>query len=114
MLRWQRDGLGGVVARIAGSEGLGGAARGELVAFGDPVSGWAGCWPACSMRRSSARRGVARGPGALGLIDATIDHSSAQRAGLACGGQANALVQRVGRFPRISGARSRAVSPPRS
>jgi xanthine dehydrogenase accessory factor len=100
MLRWQRDGVGGVVARIAGSDGLGGAAGGELVAFGDSgerVGGLlAGLLDAQIERAAEQLRG---GGAPSALIEATIDHPSAQRAGLACGGQANALVQRVADIP---------------
>jgi xanthine dehydrogenase accessory factor len=100
MLRWQRNGLGGVVARIAGSEGLGGAARGELVAFGDGgerVGGLLGGLLDAEIERAADQLRGGQAPSAL--IEATIDHSSAQRAGLACGGQANALVQRVADIP---------------
>ena len=100
MLRWQRDGLGGVVARIAGSEGLGGAARGELVAFGDSgerVGGLLGGLLDAQIERAAEQLRGSEAPSAL--IEATIDHGSAQRAGLACGGQANALVQRVADIP---------------
>jgi xanthine dehydrogenase accessory factor len=97
MLRWQRDGLGGVVARIAGSEGLGGAARGELVAFGDSGERVGGLLDAQIERvAEQLRAGEAPSP----LIEATIDSRSARRAGLACGGQASALVQRVADIPQ--------------
>jgi xanthine dehydrogenase accessory factor len=100
MLRWRRSGRGAVVARIAASEGLGGAARGELVAFGD-AGERAGTLLAGLLDAQIAgvaeqlRAGAAPSP----LLEATIDHVSAQRAGLACGGQASALVQRLDTIP---------------
>jgi xanthine dehydrogenase accessory factor len=100
MLRWRRSGRGAVVARIAASEGLGGAARGELVAFGDSGERvgtlLAGLLDAeIAGVAEQLRAGAAPSP----VLEATIDHASAQRAGLACGGQASALVQRLDTIP---------------
>ncbi len=100
MLRWRRDGQGGVLARIAASEGLGGAARGELAAFGDSGERvgtlLAGLLDAQIERAAEELRGGAE---PSPLIVAAIGHDSAQRAGLACGGQASALVQRLDAIP---------------
>jgi xanthine dehydrogenase accessory factor len=100
MLRWRRGGQGGVVARIAASEGLGGAARGELMAIGDSGERvgtlLAGLLDAqIESVAAQVRAGAERSP----LVEATIDHDSAQRAGLACGGQARALVQALDAIP---------------
>jgi xanthine dehydrogenase accessory factor len=100
MLRWRHSGQGGVVARIAASEGLGGAARGELVALGDSGERvgtlLAGLLDAQIERVAEQLRAGAE---PSSLFEATIDHASAQRAGLACGGQASALVQRLDVIP---------------
>ena len=100
MLRWQREGQGGVVARIAASEGLGGAARGELAAFGDSGERvgtlLAGLLDAQIERVAEELRADAE---RSRLIVAAIGRDNAQRAGLACGGQASALVQRLDAIP---------------
>ena len=111
MLRWQREGVRGVVARIAGSEGLGGAARGELLAIadsGERVGALLSGLLDAQIEAVAEQLRAGRRPSPM--IAAEIDSRAAQRAGLACGGQASALVQHVEPFPRTSGARSRAGS----
>ena len=100
MLRWQRDGVGGVVARMAGSEGLGGAARGELVAIadsGERVGALLSGLLDAQIEHVAEQLRAGQQPSPL--IEAEIDARSALRAGLACGGQASALVQRVDAIP---------------
>ena len=69
-------------------------------AFGDSgerVGGLLGGLLDAQIERAAEQLRGSEAPSAL--IEATIDPSSAQRAGLACGGQANALVQRVADIP---------------
>ena len=102
-----------MVARIAASEGLGGAARGELAAFGDSGERVGRCSPACSMRRSSASPRSCAGTPSVSLIVAAIGRDSAQRAGLACGGR-RALVQRLDAIPEAFWSTSPVASRRRS
>jgi xanthine dehydrogenase accessory factor len=100
MLRWRRDGVGGVVARIAGSEGLGGSARGELAALsdsGERIGALLGGLLDEQIERAAVQ--VRAGEQPSELIEATIDSRSAQAAGLACGGRASAIVQRLDAIP---------------
>jgi xanthine dehydrogenase accessory factor len=97
---WQAGGRACAFARVREIRGVGSAAAGEVVAWnetGDTEGELLGGAVDEPLRQAAGR--LLAGPGALEVLDFTIDDDGARRAGLSCGGGVTVVVQNAGPVP---------------